>query len=89
MSASNRRPETGETAKRIMEHLSFAKTDGEKRDVSLVWDGYVAALVEWGLVSPNEAGDCFDLTRPHSSDQNKENPLLRIVFCGFSDSTDG
>jgi len=34
------------------------------RDAALVWDGYFAALIEWGLVSPDEHAELLALLPP-------------------------
>jgi hypothetical protein len=38
------------------------------REAALVWDGYFAALLEWGLISAGEHGELLDrLPRPEAS----------------------
>ena len=46
-------------------------------DVGLVWDGYFAALLEWGLITPDEHSRLSDLL-PRIPD----NPVLG-VFLGW------
>ena len=40
------------------------------RDAALVWDGYFAALIEWGLISPAEHAELLGLlpeNAPHAA----------------------
>jgi hypothetical protein len=46
------RPTCDELAKRISEHLAAA--EGNVELVAACWDGYLAALIEWGLITPEE-----------------------------------
>lgn len=48
-------------------------------DAALVWDGYLAALIEWGLISPAEHAELRDLL-PGADDS----PVLG-VFLGWND----
>jgi hypothetical protein len=47
------------------------------REAALVWDGYFAALIEWGLISPAEHAELHDLL-PELPD----NPVMG-VFLGW------
>lgn len=47
------------------------------RDAGLVWDGYIAALLEWGLISPADHGELSDLLP-----KVRDNPVLG-VFLGW------
>jgi len=47
------------------------------RDAGLVWDGYIAALLEWGLISPADHSELSDLL-PKLTD----NPVMG-VFLGW------
>ena len=47
------------------------------REAALVWDGYFAALLEWGLISPGGHGELLDLL-PRISDS----PVM-CVFLGW------
>jgi hypothetical protein len=51
------------------------------RDAALVWDGYFAALVEWGLISPAEHAEFSDLL-PRVPD----NPVMGM-FLGWERDT--
>jgi hypothetical protein len=46
-------------------------------EIALMWDGYFAALIEWGLISPAEHAELLALLPPRP-----ENPVLGIFF-GF------
>ena len=46
------RPTYEELAKRITEHLEAARENVEL--VGACWDGYIAALLEWGLITPDD-----------------------------------
>jgi hypothetical protein len=41
-------PSEGELSERIQEHLAASPDD---REVPVMWQGYLAALIEWGLIS--------------------------------------
>lgn len=43
--------------------------------VALVWDGYLAALLEWGLISPSEHKEVADML-PEIAD----NPVMSIFL---------
>ncbi len=44
-------PTYAELAGRINAHLASAQGDAQHRDIALVWDGYLAGLLEWQLIS--------------------------------------
>jgi hypothetical protein len=46
------RPTYDELAKRITEHLVSAPDSAEL--VAACWEGYLAALIEWGLITPDD-----------------------------------
>lgn len=54
-------PTYDELSKRIMEHLESAKSDAERRDIGITWDGYIAGLLEWGLITPDDHRRLHDL----------------------------
>lgn len=58
-----RRPPKGETLERITEHLATARDDAHRREICLTWDGYIAALMEWSLISVDEHAAAYDLIR--------------------------
>jgi hypothetical protein len=47
------KPTIEEIKYRITQHLA-ARGAPEMRDVSIAWEGYIAALLEWGLISPHD-----------------------------------
>jgi hypothetical protein len=51
------------------------------REAALVWDGYFAGLLEWGLIGPAEHAELINLL-PKLPD----NPVMR-VFLGWDDDT--
>lgn len=46
------KPTYDELAKRITEHLATAQ--GNEELIAACWDGYLAALLEWGLITPED-----------------------------------
>jgi len=70
------RPTVAETRERLAD---CARHYGGtiSRDAGLVWDGYFAALIEWGLISPSEHAELCELL-PRTPD----NPVLG-VFLGW------
>jgi hypothetical protein len=55
------RPTYEELSKRITKHLGIAKGDTERRDIGIAWDGYIAGLLEWGLLTVNDDARLCDL----------------------------
>ncbi len=45
---------TRETQGRIEAHLAYCTDPHQTRAVVLVWQGYIAALLEWGLIRPRD-----------------------------------
>ena len=52
------------------------------RDAGLVWDGYIAALLEWGLISPADHSELSALLP-----QVADNPVLG-VFLGWDQNAE-
>ena len=67
-----------ETKRRIETHVARAGA-GETRDIALVWEDCIAALLEWDLISPGEHSRLHELLPPRG-----DSPVLRI-FVGFDD----
>jgi hypothetical protein len=68
------KPSVDELSRRIQDDIShFGGTLPES--YALVWDGYLAALIEWGLLSPNEHKILSDLL-PKVDD----NPVMSILL---------
>ncbi|MFA5951345.1 MAG: hypothetical protein WC807_13780 [Hyphomicrobium sp.] len=68
-------PKKDEFIFRIKEHLQHRDSDV----VRLLWKGYLAALLEWGLLEVND----YDELKVLFSDVGKEE--LREIFLGFPD----
>lgn len=43
-------PQEEDILNRINRHLSYSK---DTETVALIWSGYISALLEWGLISPD------------------------------------
>jgi len=54
------------------------------RDAGLVWDRYIAALLEWGLISPADHSELSDLL-PKVTD----NPVLGVFLGWDQDAAPG
>ena len=54
------RPAVGEMRERLTKCASHFG-GAIPRDVALVWDGYFAALIEWGQISPAEHAELLAL----------------------------
>jgi hypothetical protein len=68
------RPTEEELRERITRHL---KARGHAATVALIWRGYIAALLEWGLISPDVHGRLTELL------PNVGSAELRDIFLGF------
>jgi hypothetical protein len=70
------RPTVGEMRERLAE---CARSYGGAipRDAALVWDGYFAALLEWGLLSPGQHAELVGLLPA-----NPNSPVMG-VFLGW------
>lgn len=67
------RPHHDELAKRIVEHVNSAPNDKEL--VSACWHGYLAALLEWGFITPDNHAHLIRLLPPLDP-----NPVLQIFL---------
>jgi hypothetical protein len=72
------KPTFEELHKRIWENLMHYSGPTLMR-AALVWDGYLAALIEWGLISPHEHKQLLRLL-PTIEDS----PVIRIML-GWSE----
>ena len=54
------------------------------RDAGLVWDGYIAALLEWGLIAPADHSELSDLLP-----QVADNPVLGVFLGWEQDAAPG
>lgn len=80
MKLQNIRPDNDETVGRVRKHLANAADDTKKREIAIVWGGYVAALIEWQLISINEYDLIRTLLNPIIGD---ECDPTKEVFLGF------
>ncbi|MFA5951346.1 MAG: hypothetical protein WC807_13785 [Hyphomicrobium sp.] len=69
-------PTIEELRKRMQEHLAYRK---DSDVVHLLWKGYLAALMEWGVL---EGGDYHELNGVLKEVGEDE---LREIFLGFPD----
>lgn len=72
-------PTKEEMLNRISEHLS-RRRDSEV--VTLLWKGYLAALMEWGFFTPDEYHDLNDQLGELGREE------LREIFLGFPDESE-
>ena len=73
------KPTLEELSDRMQKHLGRALSENERREVGLVWDGYIAGLLEWGLLTADEHEKLSNLLPKIDN-----NPVMR-VFLGFDD----
>lgn len=71
------KPDVEEISGRIKKHLGHAKNENERREISIVWGGYLAALIEWGLLAVDDHGELSNMLPKVEND-----PVLPI-FLGF------
>ena len=67
------KPSYEELSKRISEHLNNVRTD--KHLISASWHGYLAALLEWGLITPDHHARLIKLLPALDP-----NPVLQIFL---------
>ena len=68
------RPTTSELRSRIERHLAI--TDPIARDrLAIAWSGYLAGLIEWGLLSVSEHAELCELIPPIEDD-----PSVQILL---------
>ena len=72
------KPESSEIETRILKHFELAIDQTQMREIALTWDGYIAAMLEWGLISPEEHSSALALLRGHL---NKNDPSI-FIFTG-------
>ena len=68
------RPAKDELLSRIREHLIHRHNNDA---CNLLWAGYLAACIEWGLLSPDDYHDVRELLKPVGADE------LREIFLGL------
>ena len=68
----------------IAERLKSARTDAERREIALTWDGYLAALQEWGSAIGHRYAPPSNLLPRYQADHDGEDPIL-IIFAGTDD----
>ncbi len=71
------KPTREELFSRITEHLKYRQGS---LSCKLLWKGYLAALIEWGLLNPD---DHFELNQMIGGEGADE---LREIFLGHPDS---
>lgn len=55
------KPQYQELAQRIQVHLASCVDDTSLREISIAWDGYITALLEWGIISIEDHEALFAL----------------------------
>lgn len=74
------KPTKQELINRIQAHLAYRENSDT---VNLLWKGYLAALMEWGGLGPDDYHDLDDLLKEAAEDE------LREIFLGLPDQDDG
>jgi hypothetical protein len=75
------RPSLEELRDRVQQSIGFYGGHIPER-AALVWDGYLAALLEWGLISVSDHAELVALLP-----EVEDNPVLR-VFLGWEGSAE-
>ncbi|QLQ33861.1 MAG: hypothetical protein HZT40_22110 [Candidatus Thiothrix singaporensis] len=70
------KPKYNDLKKRIEEHLAWCPDSNTLEDVTIAWDGYIAALLEWSLISIDEH-DALQALFPKLS---RNNPVIQIFL---------
>lgn len=55
------KPQFQELANRIKAHLASSDDNAAKREISIAWDGYIAALLEWDMISIQDHQELYSL----------------------------
>lgn len=71
-----------ELKKRIKEHLDYCHDKSSLEDTSIAWGGYIAALLEWDVISAEEHEKLNDLLPKLS----RNDPVIQI-FLGVDQDT--
>lgn len=77
MTPPTTQPDSSEFEKRISDHLSQAKDAEERRNICLTWDGYITALLEWGVIND---GDHATLYKLLENDLQQDDPAMAILM---------
>jgi hypothetical protein len=68
------RPTAQELKERIQNEIEYSGGILPER-VALVWDGYLAGLLEWGLITPSQHKQLSDMLP-----EIPNNPVMRIFL---------
>jgi len=79
----DQKPEYQELEQRIQEHLAVCQNPTLLEDASIAWGGYVAALLEWGLIPIEDHRKLNDLLPKLS----RTDPVMPI-FLGVDSDED-
>jgi len=60
---------------RIVAHISIAKSEKRRRDISISWNGFIAAAAEYDEISPQEHLDLVNLLPRYEDD-----PVIEITL---------
>lgn len=55
------KPQYQELANRIKVHLASCTDERSLREIGIAWDGYITALLEWGILSVDDHEALFAL----------------------------
>ena len=72
-----------ETENRIQRHFTIAKDEENRREICLTWSGYIAALLEWNLITVDEH---LSLTKLLMPILKPNDPVLDIFLGTKKDS---
>jgi hypothetical protein len=73
----NQKPTRDELLSRIPAHIAYRN---DEESCKLIWKGYLAALMEWGLLAPD---DYHELNRMLGSNGQD---VIREIFLGHPDT---
>jgi hypothetical protein len=77
------KPTLDELRERVRKSLEFYG-GSLPRDASLAWDGYFAALIEWGLISVSDHAMLIDLLPRDAMPKGNDDPVMHILL-GWDD----
>ena len=80
------KPTYDELEPHIVGHLASARTDAERREIALTWQGYLAALQEWGFVRGIYA-QLIRLLPRYQADHGGEDPAI-VIFDGTDEESE-
>ena len=81
------KPTYDELEPHIVGHLAGARTDAERCEIALTWEGYVTALQEWSVIPWAIHTPVSGLFPRYQADHGGDNPI-RIIFAGTDEESE-